>query len=208
MNKYWLILQQQYRQLATRIDQVVPRERLLLLVGILAVIYALWALLFMFPQRKAIALAKTEEVVLMKQVAQLQQKIIDIEKHAAQLPTSVQALEAVPNGGLVSSSTIVPVFKSLAVQQQGGVLKELINLPDQPLTLSGNDARVKISMPLYEQGVTVAFDSNYAATYSYLQSLESLKWMIFWDELKYLVTVYPNAEVRLTVHTVSKDKED
>lgn len=208
MNRYWLILQQQYRQLAKRIDQVVPRERLLLLAGILAVIYALWSLLFMFPQRKAIALAKTEEAALVKQVAQLQQKITDIEKNAAQLPTSAQVSEIAPNGGLVSSATVVPVFKSLAVQQQGGVLKELINLSDQPFTLAGNDAGVKISMPLYEQGVTVAFDSNYAATYNYLQSLESLKWMIFWDELKYTVTTYPNAEVRLTVHTVSKGKED
>lgn len=208
MSKYWLTLQQQYHQLATRVNQVVPRERLLLLMGILVAIYIFWSLLFMFPQRKAIALAQTEEAALVQQIAQFQQKIAAIEKSVAQLPANVQSANAVLDGGLVSSETAVPVFKSLATQQPGGVLKALINLPDQLLNLSSGEAGVKLPVTLYEQGVTVIFDSNYAATYEYLRSLEKLQWMIFWDELQYTVTQYPDAEVKLTVHTISKGKED
>lgn len=208
MSKYWLTLQKQYHQLVTRVNQVVPRERFLLLMGMLVVIYIFWSLLFMFPQRKAITLAKVEEAALVQQVAQFQQKIATIEKSAAQLPAEVQSSNTALDSGLVSIATAIPVFKSLATQQPGGVLKALINLPDQLLNLPGGETGIKLPVALYAQGVTVIFDSNYAATCEYLRSLENLKWMIFWDELQYIVTQYPGAEVKLTVHTISKGKED
>lgn len=208
MSKYWLTLRQQYRRLVTRINQVVPRERFLLLMGMLVVIYIFWALLFMFPQRKVIALAKAEEAALVQQVAQFQQKITMIEKNAAQLPTAIQSSNAALDSGLVPITTAIPVFKSLAAQQPGGVLKTLVNLPDQLLNLAGSEAGIKLPVELYEQGVMVIFASNYLAAYEYLRSLENLKWMIFWDELQYTVTQYPDAEVKLTIHTISKTKEN
>ena len=204
MSKYWEILQEQYQQLAAKVNQVVLRERVLLLIALVAVICVIWSLLFMFPQRNAINLAKVTETGLVEQIAQLQQRITSIEQNTATL----SALGIKPSTGLISNLDLILMLKSLLAKQSSIVLKELHNLPDQPLSLSANDADVKLPMPLYERGLRLVFNGGYSTFYEYLRSLENLKWMIFWDELQYTVTEYPNAEIKLTIHTISPIKEN
>lgn len=197
MNEYWIILQEQYQQLATRVNQAVLRERILLLIILVTIIYASWSLLFIFPGHKAINLAKTTEKALVEQVIQLEQTISTIEKNTVNLSAS----GAIPKNSLISESAVISMFKSILTKYHGITLKGLYNLPDQPLNLSA-------SIPLYEQGITLIFNSGYSDFYEYLRSLENLKWMLFWDELQYAVTKYPSAEIKLTTYTVSSTKED
>lgn len=204
MKEYWLNLQQQYQQLAARVNQVVLRERVLLLVVLLVLIYALWTVLIESPQSEAINLAKAEEAMLVKQIEQLQQKITDIEKNIAALSANMQSLGTKPGSELVSGSTVVPMFKSLLAKQRKITLKEVNNIPSKLWDLPAN---AELSGHLYEQGVNLVFEGNYLGFYEYLQSLESLKWMIFWDELQYVVTDYPKAEIRLTIYTVNRGQE-
>jgi len=212
---HWLTLQQQYQKLSVRVNQVVLRERLLLLIVLLVIIYALWSLLAAtFSQKKAITTAKAEEVSLTKQIAQLQQKILDIEKNAKTQASSQGVIVGpkFPNSGLVSNATVIPMLKSLVNQQPNFILKELHNLPDQPLRLAtnspANDLLARLPGPLYEQGEQIVFESNYWTTYKYLQALENLPWMLFWNEFNYTVGKYPLAEVKLVLHTVSRTKEE
>lgn len=188
MNKYWIILQGQYQQLATRVNQAVLRERVLLLIILVTIIYALWSLLFVFPERKAIKLAKSTEATLIEQVVQLRQKISIIEKNTSGL----SALGAMSKASLISESAAILMFKSLLKKHTGITLKGLYNLPDQLLSLPA-------PMPLYEKGDTLVFNGGYSDFYEYLRSLENLKSMLFWDELQYTVTDYPNAEIKLTI---------
>jgi MSHA biogenesis protein MshJ len=100
---------------------------------------------------------------------------------------------------------VIPLLKTLVTQQSDMNLQEVINLPDKLLDFT---ADMKLPVPLYAQGLTFVFTNNFVNTYAYLRALEDLKWMIFWDELQYVVGQYPNAEVKLTLHTVSKEKEN
>jgi len=206
MSSYWLTLQQQYQRLAKRVNQsMVLRERMLLLVVLLAVVYAIWSLLSsaLLPQ-KASDSAKAEELSLTQQIKQLQQKIADVEKNVTTMAAGTATAEIPPGGGIVSSTMITPMLKALFMKYPGMSLSGLMNLPDVAMDI----ADTKLPFPIYEQRLTFVFNSNYVTTYEYLKAVEGLKWLIFWDELKYMVGQYPNAEVRLTLHTVSKEKEN
>lgn len=204
MNKYWIILQGQYKQLAARVNQAVLRERVLLLLILITIIYALWSLLFVFPGHKKLTVTKSTEAALVEQVALLQQKISAIEKN----PTILSTLDKMPSGGLISESALVLMFKSLLAKHHGVALKGLHSLPNKLVDLPANYANVTLPIPLYEQGVVLNFDGGYSDFYEYLHSLENLKWMLFWDELQYTVTEYPNAEIKLTVYTVNPIKKN
>jgi len=207
MSNYWIILQQQYQQWGKKVNQsMVLRERLLLLAILLAAIYAVWSLLSatLLPQ-KVINVAKVEETSLTQQVKQLQQKIAEAEKNVTTITSNLSAQNIPLGGGLVSISMVIPLLKTLVTQQSDMNLQEVINLPDKLLDFT---ADMKLPVPLYAQGLTFVFTNNFVNTYAYLRALEDLKWMIFWDELQYVVGQYPNAEVKLTLHTVSKEKEN
>jgi len=207
MNKHWSMLQQ-YQRLAIRVDSIALRERMLLLIALITVIYFLWSILLMSPARQAIDLAKIEEAALVKQVTASQQKIAAVERNVTTLLTNTQPLSTAPGSVQFTEATVIPMFKSLLTKQEGIVLKGLYNFPDQPLNLSTNNAALKLPLPLYEQGTELVFDGNYLSTHEYLRSLENLEWMIFWDKLQYVVTTYPNAEVRLIMHTIGPDKKN
>ncbi|MEI8055477.1 MAG: hypothetical protein WCH10_05730 [bacterium] len=185
MNDYQSTLQKQYQQLDAQINSITLRDRALLLVALITVIYFLWEILLMSPQRKTIDMAKTQEVTLVKQLIESQQKIANIE---------TQSLNATPtsNDIMITNSTVTSMFKSLLEKQQGIVLKGLYNHPNQPID----------DTAAFKQKISMVFNGNYLSTHEYLRSVEGLKWMIFWDELQYTVTEYPNAEIKLTVYTI------
>lgn len=209
MNEYWSKLQQQYQQLAIQIDRLVLRERVLLLITLIVIIYAFCNFLLISPVRKEIDLAKIEETALVKQITESQQKIAYVEKNVTTLLTNPQPPNITPGSIPVTESTVTAMFESLLAKQQKIILKGLSNLPNQPLNLPvGNiDIPLKLPLPLYEQKIHLIFNGDYLSTYEYLRSVEDLKWMIFWDEIQYTVTQYPNAEIRLTVYTIGPNKK-
>jgi MSHA biogenesis protein MshJ len=206
MNEYWLTLQKQYQRLETLINNILLRERILLLITLLIVINILWLLLVKFPQDEKIAVAQGQEVSLIQQLNQLQKKIADIEKNAKEHPYNSSG--SIKDTVLVSSATIVPVIKSLAVHQPDMTLKDLLNLPDKAFDVFLDKTNNQIPTTLYEQGITLVFIGSYPIAYEYLHSIENSKWLLFWDELQYKVTKYPEAEIRLTLHTINNVQED
>ena len=148
MNEHWSRLQKQYQQVATLVDRIALRERVLLLIILITAIYFLWAMLLMSPSRKAIKSARVEEAALVKQIKESRQKITHIETQ-----NSTTTLDKT----LVTNATVIPMFKSLLEKQQGIILKGLYNLPNQPI----NDITLKLPLPLYKQKVHLVFNGNY-----------------------------------------------
>ncbi|CAL7964127.1 hypothetical protein GAMM_60219 [Gammaproteobacteria bacterium] len=194
MNEHSSTLQKQYQLATARVNNMTLRERILLLMALIATIYVLCEMLLMSSMRKAIDTAKIKEAALVEQVMESQQKISSIE---------TQAKNTIPSDVTINSA-VAPMFRSLLEKQQGIVLKGLHNFPSQLI----DNTTLKLPTPLYRQKVNLVFNGNYLSTYKYLRSVEDLKWMILWDELQYLVTEYPNAEINLTVYTIGSNKEN
>lgn len=59
---------------------------------------------------------------------------------------------------------------------------------------------------LYRKGMDLIFRGGYFDTLDYLKRLESLEYRLFWDDLKYTVTEYPEATVTISVYTLSEEE--
>lgn len=69
-----------------------------------------------------------------------------------------------------------------------------------------NEASESIkSAVIYIHPFEVELKGNYQSIYQYLQKIEQLDAVFFWDMLDYKVTNYPHAEIKIKVHTLSSE---
>ncbi|MDF1589156.1 MAG: hypothetical protein P1P93_08395 [Gammaproteobacteria bacterium] len=112
---------------------------------------------------------------------------------------------------LVPPTQITTLLRSLLLEQDNGL--QLVSLNNEPVesislneltntnTTSENDDAV-----LYQHAATVKLAGTYQQLYQYITMLEQSPWQLFWDQLDYKVTNYPNAEIELRVHTLSSNE--
>ncbi len=112
---------------------------------------------------------------------------------------------------LVPPTQITTLLRSLLLEQKDGL--HLVSLNNEPVesislnqltntdTLSQNDDAV-----LYQHAATIKLAGTYQQLHQYLTMLEQSPWQLFWDQLDYKVTHYPNAEIVLHVHTISTNE--
>lgn len=60
---------------------------------------------------------------------------------------------------------------------------------------------------LYKRGVSLNLKGEYFEIMNYLKDIEDLPKRLIWGEFSYTVTEYPQAEVKLTVYTLTTSKE-
>lgn len=60
---------------------------------------------------------------------------------------------------------------------------------------------------LYRHGVELQLQGSYLATLTYLQRLEQLQWRFQWDALTFIVDDYPTGTVTLEVYTYSTERD-
>jgi MSHA biogenesis protein MshJ len=60
---------------------------------------------------------------------------------------------------------------------------------------------------LYNHGFILRLSGNYMSVIDYFESLSALPWRFYWDDLRYKVESYPNAEITLEIHTISTYEE-
>jgi MSHA biogenesis protein MshJ len=65
---------------------------------------------------------------------------------------------------------------------------------------------VVLEKQIYKHGVQMTVRGNYADLLQYLTALEKLPTQMFWGAAKMNVVLYPNAELTLTIYTLSLDK--
>jgi len=60
---------------------------------------------------------------------------------------------------------------------------------------------------LYQHAFIIELRGDYASLRNYLTELSALPWRFYWDELDYQVDAYPQATIKIKVHTVSLAEE-
>ncbi|HEB93662.1 MAG TPA: hypothetical protein ENI94_09405 [Gammaproteobacteria bacterium] len=214
------------QQLAERFDALSLRERALVLLAILVVMYMLWDAVLMSPehvrqkQRVGQMYQLNERMVVVDtQLQTLTVSLGDSEVHRQRIVELREALR-----GLASQQAALTV-EFIRPQQMAGVLRDMFgvdgkltllkleSLGVQPLfPLSKNENEQAVAAEKYEQpgiykhGMQVIFEGDYFATLQYLQVLESMPWHFYWDQLDYRVEDYPRARVSITIHTLSLEE--
>lgn len=210
-------------KLQTRIDEQSLRERVLLFLAIIAVLYMLWQSLLMGPleaeqkqllgrldsvRKEITALEQQTQIILKRRtidpdaenrrlLAQYQEQIQQLEK---QISESIR--------GLIKPQQMARVLESVLTRETDLTLVGVKNLQPE-LLVKPEDDQNDIGMEgagVYKHGLQLMFTGKYLSGLDYLRALEQLPWGFHWDGIEITMDEYPNARIVVTVHTLSLDE--
>lgn len=213
-----------------KLDAVTPRERGMVLVCALGLIYLLANLLWLGPQETALdkqasslkqiatqlqgaqtALQQLQQIQTMdpdapkkRQIQHLQQELDSIDQQLGQLSV-----------GLVRAEQLPVILESVVAETGALKLIKLETLPVTRLQLSGSTATgtekdkekdASESLGVFKHTTAVVVEGSYFQVLAYLKSLETLDWRFYWESLVYRVGDYPSATVEIKVYTLSTEE--
>lgn len=219
------------QQAMEKIDSRVIRERVLIFLTLLALVFFLWDFLLQSRfdnERKAIeleaqqivserqalegriseltlALATDPTIVRKNEINQLTQRITDVETQLSSL-----------SQGLISASQLPKALEDVLQKTSAINVLQVRTLPASELQLaeekkeaqSANAATpvVEAGTGVYKHTVLIRVSGSYAQLLNLMTEIESLSWRFYWESLDYRVTEYPDAEVDIRVFTLSSEE--
>lgn len=206
-------------------DALSLRERLLVVVTLLTLIYFLWDALMWQPLQvqqdeldKKI-LAQTEKLsVLGDQInTNLAQLKINpdaearkrLEKIQQQLKEQERQADSLENT-LIAPDRMAKMLELMLNREVGLSLVKLHSIGSDPLSESMVQqvkTMTNTGMIVYKHSFEIEFEGDYFSTLQYLKALRKLPWRFFWSRFDYSVKEYPHAVVKLRLYTLSLSKE-
>ena len=210
--------------LQQKIDSRVLRERVLLFLTALAVVFLLWSLLLqnaIDARQKNLSsqldAVRTQRQALDAQIATVslavannpntgkQNTIATLKADLAQMDSDLANLSQ----GLVSAAELPQILQDVLLQTGELTLVQLQTLPVQELQLTRiepTDGAQGKGAGVFKHEVVLKVSGSYFEVLTFLTSLESTRWRFYWEQLDYAVTDYPNADIELRVYTLSAEK--
>lgn len=209
-------------RLRTLVDGLSLRERVIVLVGVVAILFFIHDIFLMQPllsrqasihqqlehnrQELAALASQAEEIAAAnardpdaanrQKVQELRQAI---DRYDEQLGDTVE--------NLVPPKEMTRMLQVVLRQTNGLEMQRVTSLGSQPL-LPGSPADDPdvTATAAFKHGLRIEFSGDYMATLDYLRRLERLKWNFFWDKIDYSVKEYPDSTCSITVYTASLDE--
>lgn len=218
-----------------KIDSLSIRERGIIMIGIVFVMFILWDSYFMRPQ-----VVVEKRVLADLQVKRAEQGALNVKfqqlvrkeqggadslnrKKLAELQQQLAAIEAdvrQSTNHLVSPAKMAAILQTILNKSAGLELTEIKGLGASPLltqtpsetsTVSGGAGTEPGTAAglnnAYKHGLVIKFEGDYLSTLKYMRQLESLEWGFFWENLEYEVVNYPKGRVAITLYTLSLEKD-
>lgn len=217
------MMRERWEQLVAKVDAMSLRERALIFAAAAFALVALIDALFLNPLLQ-------QQKRLSTQVVQQQEKMKEIQ---AQLTTLLQAKQADENDPqrerirqlreqiaegeaflketqdkLVPPEKMAHLLEQVLVKNGRLQLVALETLPVSNFIESAVEAQASAAADkqIYKHGVRITVRGSYADLTQYLRTLEKLPTQMFWGMAKMDVVKYPQAELMLTLYTLSLDK--
>lgn len=226
MNRLW----EKIHPLQNRFDTLTLRERVMILVLILAILVGAWFNLLWYPQSvlqkqikndieeidAEIQLLDTRLGGLVKQAErdpneQIKQELARLKQFIAEMEGQIKGTAA----ALIEPREMAQLLEQMLLSNKALQLVRLSTLKTEPLIGEGKADGEKTDAPviddpekvaeknIYRHAFVIEFEGSYLAVLNYLQALEALPGRFFWDGIELTVTDYPSARVRLQLHTLS-----
>lgn len=223
----------QLKKLQEAVDGRVMRERALLFLTLLALVFMIWNFVLQAPldneRKKAqteLARIATERQAVESQITTLtmaaaNSPIAVKRKEIIQLKQQIQGVEtrlAAMSQGLISADQLPQMLEAMLKKVGELELVSIQTLPASELKLvkspveastgtvaEGVDTKSQ-DTGVYKHMVVVRIAGGYFQLVELLDSLESLSWKFYWEGLDYKVDSYPQAEIELRVFTLSSEE--
>jgi MSHA biogenesis protein MshJ len=216
-------LKPQLTQLADRIDALSVRERGIIFVAGLMLLFMLFSNVVFGPLR-------TEQAQLEQALTTKRNQLNDIDRqintavsggteadtmHRAKLAALRQQLTDLDSqmdrmtAGVVSPKEMARLVEQMLTRGRGLELVKLEALPSMPIgeeaNASGNATPAANSgATMYRHAMRIELKGRYFDIVEYLKALESLQWKVFWGEVTLETDKYPFSKVSLVIYTLSR----
>ncbi len=203
------------QQWAERIDSLELRERALLLVAAVVVLYLLVDTLGLQPTLKSQQAVKQaiSDLELKLSTQRQQFKLLTDNPNADPLEAQRRRRDQLEQelaeldrditdqlGALVEPAQAAEVLEQVLSRQPGLSLVSL-RASSEPLTILNEDDD-EVSSGLGRYRLDLRVQGGYLSTLRYLQALEAMPWKFFWQKVDLSVEDYPRAQTLLKLYTV------
>jgi len=211
-------MKQQWRECEQRFARLTRRERGILLVGALAVIFILgFSLVDSSLSRQRLlstqiekaradtAISKAQSQVIIRQLAQdpdtlARARIAELSIETRELDKQMEQI----NRGLVPPQRMARILEEMLTRNRQVRLVRLKTLPVSHLVeRDAKDDQANV----YKHGIELTLQGGYLDLLTYLNRLEALPWQMFWSQAQLDARDYPAVRVTVTVFTLSLDKD-
>jgi MSHA biogenesis protein MshJ len=216
-----------------KIDNRILRERVLIFITSLAVVFLLWNFLVQARFDKERATLENQQKQVSTEQKELDAKIMSltmamvgdpaiIKKNSiAKLQTDIADVESRLAGlsqGLVSADQLPKILEDVLQRTVSVRLLQVRTLAATEVQLSAaapavsegnNNAAEKVATGgtgVYKHGVLIRVAGSYAQLIQLMTEIEALQWKFYWESLDYSVKQYPNAEIDIRVFTLSSEE--
>lgn len=217
-------LQAGLTKLRDRIDQLSLRERMLVFIAVLIMLFVVATNLLFAPlwnEQQRLRKQLTSKHEQMERLeAQLQTMLVQASKdpdadNRARLAALQQQLGtidtalAAQTAGLVSPRDMARLVEDMLKRNRRLELVKIESLAPMPLgdetkrQQQGKSAMPKAGYVIYRHGTRIEFTGRYLDIVDYLKTLEALPWKMFWGEATLETEEYPHSRFTLVLYTLS-----
>ena len=206
-----------------------PRERLVILVATIFVLYSAWGFFLFQPLLTQLDQTesafdtqkderlKTQLVISKLNINQAASTIKKLDKEIQQVTDQIASTDLAIerfSTSFIASNEMVDVLKSLLTKEKGLTLLKLENIPiqidsltdeqtpDKPQTRSSRSDHPE-TLKTYKHTFVMELSGSYLSTLHYLQAIENLPWRIALDSVTYSNQPSALGAIRIQLHTIS-----
>jgi MSHA biogenesis protein MshJ len=206
------------RLLARRFDRLSLRERVLVMVAVIAVLVGAFDVLLLkrLDARRAqlsheladlqAGMDQTSKAALASAASDPVQAALTRSASLKSQLATVDAELASRSAGMIAPRRMTEAVHDVLSRQHGLTLISLHNLAAIALP----DARIAVPAGTprpYLHTVEIVLQGRYLDVLAYLRALEALPWRFYWRRLELASTRYPTNEVHIELGTISMDSE-
>ena len=222
-------LRSELRKVEDRIDEFGIRERALIFISVMLVLYMAATNLVFAPLFNEQDRLEKEINVKREAVNQLNVQIADLTSVSSKDPDAdnkaklamlkeefrrQNAALSEMTAGLVSPREMANLVEEILVKNRRLKLVQVKSLPPKPLlesdtgqkTTKATASSAKTEGILYKRGMEIILEGRYLDILQYLETLEGLSWKVFWGQASLKVDEYPTSRFSLVIYTLTLDK--
>lgn len=142
----------------------------------------------------------------------VRERLSDLVQEQTLIQDDIESLA----GNLVSPNGMTQMLTGVLDSQEGLTLIKVENVLPEALTdgltvapieasVAGTSLR-SIGFQVFRHGLILEFQGDYFSTLRYLLYLEAMEQSFFWDSFEFEQTLWPEARIRLELHTLSSEE--
>lgn len=210
-----------------KIDQLGVRERGLILITSLVIVYSLWqSLVFDYITNLKQQLSGNASKI-QQQISNLQGQISEVS-NSLSLDPIIRLQEKIKKtkqeNDDLQKKLVTMTEKLIPPKEMTALLKNILenkdlkvvhveNVAPVPLFSGSKDGEEEdqkkaakeaaLRFQVYKHGIEIVFTGTFFQVRDFLADAENLPWKVLWEELEFSVDKYPTAKVRVVIKTLS-----